>query len=1012
MLFEIYLFNYKNCLTGKLVHLFLIALIIYKLITLILFEFRKSNKKFPNKAFIEVSGVRFDVVFKYLGSLAIALVNIEEALSNQAILRKDFISFKRMMELVNAKPSEFNVSSNDQNKMKLLYALTIQIEKEIIDSHSFFRRLLDAIINSNNNLASNIVLAEQLASYIKDTISLFESESFRFKDNLKWLAMNTLFLIYVWCFRKDDRRLLKLIYECQKKTNCHYIHLKGNVGLYSEKFLSKHLLKSMVDKKMNDVLQQQRENLIKSSLGSKVKQLKNKVNIWLIQFDGLMKNVQDPGQNIIDLLHKQMKSVEDGLELSLQCHTIVRNHIFHYLSNCQAMLKSDLIAICKLVIIAKAIELLFNRKKATILFVASRYTQYYSYILLNALNLIKKRLLSEVKKYSEKKLDVLSAIILASNCIHGPIMTKERQILTSLCFSLVEPSLNEIESEKVYSGYKKIQSCSLIFKRLYKWTNCEFIYFHRALMGIYFNHCVESELENIFEFRYFFHSFSDCLPFIENGLSYDTERKEKLITELEQEIYELFKTNYIDKVCSHLETELRLQVHSHLQLDDQSPFKRYMDNFSIAANCRSLKLLNRLIPLKEMIENYLNEITYNLTTIALHDWKTYESMLNLARSNYNFDFVTSQLPTQTIEQGLDVLEITRNIHIFVARYRYNLNNQMFIEQSSENKHLNVLLIRHVANSIQTHGFGVINTAVNFTYQFLKRKFHIFSQFLYEDPIKSRLIKDLKYFRESKLTKYPFERAENHVRAIRKLGISSSGQSYLDRFQQLITEIGNALGFVRMLRSGALHCSSNSVNYVPDLDDLSKISFKTMVAEEGLGEECLKSAENLDTILSTLNQNFSEATNYFELLVQVFQKTFREKDFYHLKNFYVILPALTINYVEHSIESKEKISRKNKMGAMLTDEGLPMGLAYILKLLDQFVDFDSFQWFSSVKDKIQAEVEKARSQSGLNANNGESNLAQTISLTEKRLETLEKEFNLLNYNLTSCRILFRATQNLE
>lgn len=89
-------------------------------------------------------------------------------------------------------------------------------------------------------------------------------------------------------------------------------------------------------------------------------------------------------------------------------------------------------------------------------------------------------------------------------------------------------------------------------------------------------------------------------------------------------------------------------------------------------------------------------------------------MLNLAHNKYGLDFIRSQLPTQTLEQGLDVLEITRNIKIFVVKYFYNLNNQMFIERSSQNKHLNVLLIRHVANSIQTHGFGIINTAVNFT----------------------------------------------------------------------------------------------------------------------------------------------------------------------------------------------------------------------------------------------------------------------------------------------------------
>jgi hypothetical protein len=31
----------------------------------------------------------------------------------------------------------------------------------------------------------------------------------------------------------------------------------------------------------------------------------------------------------------------------------------------------------------------------------------------------------------------------------------------------------------------------------------------------------------------------------------------------------------------------------------------------------------------------------------------------------------------------------------------------------------------------------MNTAVNFTYQFLKKKFGVFSQFLFEEQIKSR-----------------------------------------------------------------------------------------------------------------------------------------------------------------------------------------------------------------------------------------------------------------------------------
>ena len=38
-----------------------------------------------------------------------------------------------------------------------------------------------------------------------------------------------------------------------------------------------------------------------------------------------------------------------------------------------------------------------------------------------------------------------------------------------------------------------------------------------------------------------------------------------------------------------------------------------------------------------------------------------------------------RLPPQTLEQGLDVLEMMRNINIFTAGYNYNINTQVFID---------------------------------------------------------------------------------------------------------------------------------------------------------------------------------------------------------------------------------------------------------------------------------------------------------------------------------------------
>ena len=52
--------------------------------------------------------------------------------------------------------------------------------------------------------------------------------------------------------------------------------------------------------------------------------------------------------------------------------------------------------------------------------------------------------------------------------------------------------------------------------------------------------------------------------------------------------------------------------------------------------------------------------------------------------------------------------------------------------------------------------------------------------------------------------------------------------------------------------------------------------------------------------------------------------------------------------------KEKVNKKNKIGASFTDDGFVMGVAYILKLLDQYKEFDSLHWFQSVREKYQRE----------------------------------------------------------
>ncbi len=50
------------------------------------------------------------------------------------------------------------------------------------------------------------------------------------------------------------------------------------------------------------------------------------------------------------------------------------------------------------------------------------------------------------------------------------------------------------------------------------------------------------------------------------------------------------------------------------------------------------------------MEHYLDKTFYNLTTVALHDWKTYGDMRNLAQQKYDLKMTEAHLPSQTLEQ--------------------------------------------------------------------------------------------------------------------------------------------------------------------------------------------------------------------------------------------------------------------------------------------------------------------------------------------------------------------------
>lgn len=113
--------------------------------------------------------------------------------------------------------------------------------------------------------------------------------------------------------------------------------------------------------------------------------------------------------------------------------------------------------------------------------------------------------------------------------------------------------------------------------------------------------------------------------------------------------------------------------------------------------------------------------------------------------------------------------------------------------------------------------------------------------------------------------YPFERAELLYKEIKKLGVFDDGKNFLDKFRTLITQVGNALGFIRLLRAASLNFCSKSIEFLPYRFTLEE-QLASSARDAGFSDSTVESAKELDEVFSFLKNNFSERTDYLRMMV--------------------------------------------------------------------------------------------------------------------------------------------------
>lgn len=78
---------------------------------------------------------------------------------------------------------------------------------------------------------------------------------------------------------------------------------------------------------------------------------------------------------------------------------------------------------------------------------------------------------------------------------------------------------------------------------------------------------------------------------------------------------------------------------------------------------------------------------------------------------------------------------------------------------------------------------------------------------------------------------------------------------------------------------------------------------------------------------------------------------------------MMIPALTLDYIQSLLVAKEKLLKKNFKGGYISDDGFIVGLAYLTEIMNQSKNFEETLWFEEVREKVTGELkeleEKAR-----------------------------------------------------
>ena len=240
-------------------------------------------------------------------------------------------------------------------------------------------------------------------------------------------------------------------------------------------------------------------------------------------------------------------------------------------------------------------------------------------------------------------------------------------------------------------------------------------------------------------------------------------------------------------------------------------------------------------------------------------------------------------------------------------------------------------------------------------------------------------------------KYPIDRAEILSRKIKELAVLRSGGSLLESFCKLLTEIGNALGLVIVVRAAHMKYCEDIQQFITtqSLENYCELS-----KNSGQRAEAQAAAALVDELAEKDSNTFTFSG--LQIFANVFNENILEsEECKHLELFYLLVPSLMIVFISNIMQIKNTLNTKSMVKGYFRDDGFALGVAYFLKVVRQTEKFAGLNWFESVIQKYTKDM-----------NIQSSDLTSEQNMMIKRAEECKKEFKELMYSFVAARQYFR------